>query len=232
MFRLLCVITRRTPSTDHHLVGVLKSGGTTRITRMGKLTEGEEEKYVRDLFLARFNVSLRRLPKGSGKTADYELAVAGERAAVVEVKRLGWRPRTPERGWHVTEGEDGVRHAVRDDNAPDRVGTAIHEACKQLRNYADPKILVFVNDERLIDVGDLDEAFNGFMEYGNAQVGYVNTASMKIGQGRIRGEKNLIDLYVWVDRHQPGDPVFRATSDVGSKLAQRFFGMRLEADAR
>jgi hypothetical protein len=114
---------------------------------------------VRDLFFARFHVSLRRLPKGSGKTAGYEFAVAGERAAVVEVKRLGWRPRTRERGWHVTEGEDGVRHAMRDDNAPDRMGTAIHEACKQLRNYADPKILVFVNDERLIDVGDLDEAF-------------------------------------------------------------------------
>src|SRR5690606_35538848 len=82
--------------------------------------------------------------------------------------------------------------------------TLIHSAWKQLQSYPDqlPKILVLVNDETGADVGDLEEAFQGFLDYGNEETGYVrNVVSARLANGRIRDEKAKIDLYVWFDRH-------------------------------
>jgi hypothetical protein len=142
-----------------------------------------------------------------------------------EVKHLERTPRTPANGWSVVELADGVRSASRDDNAPKRVGASIHEAWKQLRNYAEPKILVFLNDDGLVDVQDLGEAFNGFLEYGNEQIGYLNVASAKIAEGRILEEKGRIDIYIWIDRRSPlSEPTFRMTTSKGREMARRFFG--------
>ena len=189
------------------------------------MPERHEEKYVRELLGARFNAVLRKLPESPApgvKTPDYELLMGADRAAVLEVKRLRRMPRTAENGWNVAE-RDGVIHAERKDNAPARVGRAIHEAFKQLRAYTDPKILVFVNDESLIDVQDLEEAFQGFLQYGNDEVRYVNTASARIGDGNIRDERKLIDLYIWIDRLRPTEPIFRFTTEAGLDVARRFF---------
>jgi hypothetical protein len=190
------------------------------------MPERQEEKYVRELFATRFKTDLRKLPvsrKAGVKTADYELLAGAERAAVLEVKRLERTPRTPKNGWRVIE-RNGVCHAEREDNGPARAGRAIHAAHQQLRNYVEPKVLVFVNDESVMDVQDLGEAFNGFLNYGNDEVGYANKASAKIAYGDIREEKKLIDLYVWIDRHGTNDAVFRFTTDAGLNVTQRFFG--------
>jgi hypothetical protein len=200
---------------------LMRPGSPVKNPRMA--CENPEEKYVRELLDQRFHVVLRKLPEDTIKTADYELLDGTERVAVLEVKQLQSTPRTAKNGWEIVE-RDGVRHAEREDNVPRRVGDVIRAASKQLRGYVEPKILVFLNEERLADVLDLDEAYNGFLDYGDGLYGYTNTASARIAD-RILKAKKLIDLYVWINRHRASEPVFfRVTSHTGLALAQRFFG--------
>ena len=44
------------------------------------------------------------------------------------------------------------------------------------------------------DIRDLQEAFEGFMTYGNEDFSYVNWSSRKIAEGTIKHEKGKIDL--------------------------------------
>jgi hypothetical protein len=187
------------------------------------MREREEEEYLREMLAARFSVELRKLPEAGVKTADFELLEQGQRMAALEVKLLERTPRTPENGWHVVV-RDGMTQSTRNDNAPARVGRVIHAAFKQLRQYEVPKILVFVNDESMLDVLDLDEAYNGFLNYGDEKTGYASWASKKIANGDIAEEKTLIDLYVWIDRQRALGPVFKFATAAGQELARRYFG--------
>jgi hypothetical protein len=59
----------------------------------------EEEVYVRELFHRLYGAHLRKIPESEQegvRSPDYELLEAGERVAVLEVKRLIRTPRTPE----------------------------------------------------------------------------------------------------------------------------------------
>jgi hypothetical protein len=171
---------------------------------------------------------LRKLPESrlaGEKTADFELLVEDNRCGVMEVKRLIRTPRTPENGWEVVE-RDGIRSATRkDDNSPQRVTKIIQEAWLQLASYPEAKILTIVNDESLADADDLGEAFNGFMEYGNSEgIGYTNTASARLANGRIRELKWNIDLYIWIDRVRQSAPVFKVVTEEGHRIARLHFG--------
>lgn len=204
--------------------------------------ELEDEKYVREALHARFGIAMQKIPRVPNvKTPDYELLHAAKRVGILEVKRLERTPRTPENGW--TLDERGF--TTRSDNAPSRAAAAVHEAWKQLGQAREPKVLAIVNDEPLMDIGDLEEAVRGFMDYGDAETGIIrNVASSKrAAVVRIRGEADQIDLFVWFDRHARGvrgvefphgspprefvgsdDPKFRISTDVGHDLARQFFG--------
>jgi len=208
--------------------------------------ETPDERYVRELFARRFTVELRKIPETTEeKTADFEMLDQGQRVAVVEVKTLERTPRTEANGWRKDPGGGMTRK----DNAPKRVGTWIDKAWKQLRQYAEPKVLVFVNDETGIDVHDLEEAYHGVMPYGTEELGYIyNSASASIANGRIKDVKGKIDLYVWLDRKYDGGrlaqvfptgqpsytetrtegPTFRCTTDEGYGLARNFGCPELE----
>jgi len=203
------------------------------------MPELDDERYVRELMADLYGVQLAKIPESDTKTFDYELLSSGRRVAAVEVKRLGVAARTPENGWVRTEG--GALTRPSGDNASARVGAAIHDAYKQLSTATSPKVLVFLNDEHLIDLLDLHEAVNGYLIYGDGAHAHKNLAGMKVAQGRIREEKMQIDLYVWINRyegrvhhradgqplaaHEQRGPFFRCTSDAGYELARRHFGM-------
>jgi hypothetical protein len=91
-----------------------------------------------------------------------------------------------------------------------------------------------------MDALDLKEALNGYLIYGNDEVGrYKNPSAMKVARGTIRDEKYLIDLYVWINRyegripyrldgqpleaHAQRGPFFVFGSEGGHKLARKFF---------
>lgn len=206
--------------------------------------ETPDEIFVRSLLEERYGVVLRRIETVEGvKTPDYELLDGGARVAALEVKTLESAPRTEDNGWQIERRDPHSWRATRDDNAPSRVAAHIRAGAKQLRRYEEPRILAFLNQESLMDVHDLEEAVQGFLPYGTDETGYVlNTASMKIAEGRIREDRWLIDLYVWIEPskrprmvlHADGrvehveamDPsvAFRVTSDRGLSVAHRYFG--------
>jgi hypothetical protein len=110
-------------------------------------------------------------------------------------------------------------------NSPQRVAKIIQKGWSQLSRYEEPKALVIVNDDSMAGVQDLAEAFNGFLEYRNAEgFGYANTASKRLANGRIRDLKWKIDLYIWIDRATQQEPVFRMVTDEGRRLARHSFG--------
>jgi hypothetical protein len=197
--------------------------------------ELSDERYVRELFEELYGVQLRKIPESASRTFDFELRSSGQRVAAVEVKCLGLVPRTPENGW--TRNEDGSM--TRTDNGARRIVDFIHAAYKQLSTAVDPKVLVFVNDESLIDALDLRQAMQGYLVYGNGEVGrFKNVAPVGAAERRIEEEKYRVDLYIWINRyagrttvrsdgqpipvHQQCGPHFMF-NDVGYALARQFF---------
>jgi hypothetical protein len=202
------------------------------------MPELDEEKYVRELFARLYGTTLRKVSESrdtGAKTFDHELLAGGKRVAAIEVKRLGRVPRTPENGW---KRDDSTGFMTRTDNGAARVGDAIHKAYKQLSTSTDTKMLVFVNDDSM-DFLDLKEALDGYLIYGNEEVGYhKNIAGRKVAEGRIRDEKAMIDLYIWINRYEGrhpwrpsglksheelGRPFFIFATDAGYQLARKVF---------
>lgn len=199
-----------------------------------------DEEYVRLSFKDRFGVDLRKIPvrkrgKRKDPTPDFELLAGAARAAVVEVKRLQETPRTPPRTpekneWRLLPGGGMERM----DKGPPRVAADIHKAWKQLQTSEAPKILVFVNDEPLLDMDDLVEALRGFMDYGSEETGYYRNdlSSQHSAVKRIQETGKKIDLYVWMDRHhryfrgakaKDDAPRFCLMTEAGFRLAREFF---------
>jgi len=118
---------------------------------------------------------------------------------------------------------DEIQWASRDDNSVRRVASKIHEAWTQLRLYSGPHVLIFLNHDPLVDVWDLQEAFTGQQVYGNQNFSYVNTAwKKKIAEGKIKHEKDKIDLYIWIERREE-KMWFRYPTHVGHDLAHTYF---------
>ena len=216
------------------------------------MSETNAEAYVRELIFKKFGTVLRKLPgsKEHGvKTPDFELLDGETCVAVLEVKQIEYVSRTEKNGWEDVDTDipgqsTSLIMKTRRDNGPERVGSDIHDAWKQLKGYNIPKILAFVNNEHGLDVVDLKEAWNGFLEYGTEETGYVvNVVSAKIANGRIKGEKGQIDLYIWFDRHygegthvssfqtsgvvhevRTQGPYISLVTLAGYELARRYFG--------
>jgi hypothetical protein len=205
--------------------------------------ELEDERYVRSLFAQLYALQLQKVPESREKTFDFELTAQRGRIAAVEVKTLVATPRTPENGWVRTE----QGFVTRGDNSATRVGARIHDAYKQLRTATEPKVLVFVNDETLMDFLDLQEAVNGHVIYGEGEQRFKNSTGMKIADGRIRDEKRAIDLYVWINRydgrslhradglplepHAQRGPLFLCATDAGHELATTCFNVPITPKA-
>jgi len=219
----------------------------------GRAKEKEHpgERFVRERFKELFAVDLEKVSESNVKSFDYWLVFDGKREAAVEVKRFDPKPllasayvakdelsrmQTLDPGdiaaWPTLFTNLGV------DNAPARVGSAIHEAAKQLSSCFAPRILVFVNDCLSMDLLDFEDAFNGELVYGNDDVGrFKSTASKRVAAGQIRDEKFSIDLFVWFNRyggrppwrpgglafHQGPGPFFCFPTERGHELSKRFF---------
>jgi hypothetical protein len=201
------------------------------------MAESREEAYVRAMFETRFSLAMRKLPEQCQprqKTADFEMLHDGKRSGVLEVKLIERTMRTTENGWRDVTPHgvpSSVRYYERNDNAPSRVCALIHKAYQQLVAYAEPKVLVFVNDDHVVDVGDLTEAVTGGMLYETDGFAYINEITgTKAAYRRIAEEASKIDLYGWIDRHRVAPaPVFRIATSRGQQLAVQFF--RAPADS-
>ena len=181
------------------------------------------ERYVIALLQRRFGVHLTKIQENNKITPDFILVHDEQRAFVAELKDLERHPASPDRAWTIPKPDDmHYPFAHRTDNAVSRVADKIHQAYRQLKNFPPPRVLILLNHDSLVDVKDLEEAFTGEQVYANAVFSYSNTVSKKIAQGKIKEEKEGIDLYIWIDRRTEHIS-FRYPTQIGHNLAHSLF---------
>ncbi len=188
------------------------------------------EQYVKKLLHDKYDVDLIKIEETNRKSPDYKCYSDAKLICVAELKDIEYYPPTEETGWKI-ERLNGVQFASRKDNAPNRVARLIHSAFKQLKEFKPPRVLIFLNRDSRVDVKDLHEAFEGTHVYSNGNLSYVNRESKRIANGKIKHEKYLIDLYIWIEEGKPkmgsDDKIFLGhPTQIGKDLAHQYFSQR------
>jgi len=192
------------------------------------------EKLIQRIFQSRFGIALTKIDELHGKkgrTSDFEHVREGQRVFVCELKDFEDVPLLKKPGRTIIHHPDGFVETFGKDNSLDRVGRHIRKAHKQLSKYSEPKVLIFLNYTRSLDVTDLEEAFRGFriMAVEN-DTQYVNVYARRVAEGDIKEIKKEIDLYIWVDTTSDSTSMteakvyFRTVTEAGRKLARECFG--------
>jgi hypothetical protein len=183
--------------------------------------QNKDEIYVEELFLDKYQLKFHKIEEGDIKTPDYYVKEGENTFAVAEVKGFIADFDFEDGSW--TKNEDGIYEKEKEDNGPSRVARKIIEGYKQLVHYSEPKILIFVNHESALDIVDLQECCNGYLDYSNGTTNYRNNASRRIALGKLKDVKNKIDLYIWIDTFENDQIYFRYSSKNGHYITFRYF---------
>lgn len=189
------------------------------------------EQYVCDLFRKRFGLALRKIDeqKGiSGKRPDFEYLENNERIFVCELKEFVYIEPSEKAGWDVQRHPDGSAGGTRNCNAPNQISRKIYAAYEQLKEYTEPKILIFLSHYPSRDVRDLEETYKGYAEYAVGERIIIDKFA-KCASDRISEVKAKIDLYIWIDAadklvsldHDKFD--FIPVTEAGRKIVERYF---------
>jgi hypothetical protein len=145
---------------------------------------------------------------GKNTTPDLEIWLNGELAAYCEVKSPG------QDTWfedQLAEAEPGeIVGGVRDDPIFNRLSTHIHKAVKQLSSvnpdHSVPNILAMVNHDSASGPSDLYETVTGHFLSND---GTRHPTMLHVSEGRIREDKQKIDLFIWIDSRTGKSTFFR-----------------------
>jgi hypothetical protein len=210
--------------------------GIHKMKRNENLTSSEQ--YVCRLIKDRFGIFLRKIGEmggAKGKKPDFEYAEDGKRIFVCELKDYVAITPSEIGGWDLVYHLDGSEEATRKSNAPNSISRNIYDAYKQLRNYNEPKILIFLNHgASLLGVNDLDDTYRGYFEFSAGDRRFRDYYAKRASEGDIKDIKSKIDLYIWIDKANPpvsdeGDEIFfRTVTDEGKEIVKKYFGMDIE----
>jgi hypothetical protein len=171
----------------------------------------------------RFGVRLEKIPEQHTSSPDFVFRSENKTVFFAELKDITCDLPSEEHGWIIPKpGEPHYPWSFRDDNAVSRVASKIHESYLQLMNCPSPRVLIILNYDSLVDVKDLQEAYEGRQLYSNEVYSYYNIVSKKIADGRIKQEKQSIDLYIWIDKSTE-HVWFRFPTQSGFDLAHNLF---------
>jgi hypothetical protein len=178
----------------------------------------KHERLTERLFRDRYGLTLRKIPERANPTPDFDVYAGSAQIAVLEVKAL------EETAPLVTPEELGdgnfIARAQRVDNGAGRVATKIHDAAHQLESSSLPKILVLVNDGIELDKFDLQEALQGFLWTDDGQ----KLSSMRPSAvDRAMQDRQMVDLYVWLDEGSGEGPQLVTASAAGRALRSQYF---------
>ena len=186
---------------------------------MVKIVNMKSEETIIELFKEKFDIQLVKIPETDAKTPDYMYKPDSDLIFVAELKDIIRGLVSEKTGWKKDNGWWRKK-----ENAVKKVADKIHEAYKQLKKYNSPKVLIILNYDPSVDFNDLNETYDGFLDYGSpGSIQIRNTASAKIANGRIKDEKDKIDLYIWIDGRDNNKFSFRTTSDAGKSIKQIHF---------
>jgi hypothetical protein len=131
------------------------------------------------------------------KTPDFRLSRGGVEVALCEVKSFQKDTWLDNQLENAASGE--LVGGLRPDPIFNRISNAIHTAFKQFESVnSDHMLLNFlllVNHDTSAKPEDLDRVLTG---YENPRMGLFEPTCVQFSEGRIREEKNQVDLYVWL----------------------------------
>jgi len=131
------------------------------------------------------------------KTPDFRLSRDGVEVALCEVKSFQRDEWLENQLKNATPGE--LAGGLRPDPVFNRISNAVHTAFKQFETVnSDHRLLNFlflVNHDTSAKPEDLDRVLTG---YENPRMGLFDPTCVQYSEGRIREEKNQVDLYVWL----------------------------------
>jgi hypothetical protein len=171
-----------------------------------------------------FGLVAARVPESAARTADLAGTTQEAVAFVCEVKTIAAVERLAP--------ADGDVHCLGRDNAVLRVIAKIDDAHSQLVTSEAVRILALLNRAPLVDVLDLNNAFQGYLDYDTPAGEFHHreiSASLTDAFHRIEDKKREIDVYVWInDRPLASDEVpycVRVHSPRGAEFAERILGL-------
>jgi hypothetical protein len=181
------------------------------LRELGPFDEKIDKRLVRNLIFEPRRIRAKNIPKGKGKTPDFELFAREEVRAYCEVK-------SPTDGDALDFPEDllpgEVRTQVRKDPSTFSLANHIAKAAKQFEaanpDRKHPNILVFVNHARRKSPVDLRIALEGVRgPNGERWFPLVNEKDKWEVQKGVWDAARSIDLYVWVDARKRTWQAFR-----------------------
>ena len=177
--------------------------------------------------LERSGLTVQRFSKEqmrAGKTPDFRVLKGDEFRFFCEVKS------SPRDRWLDQQFKDAppgtLVGGARKDPIFNRLAADIHDAVKQFdavnAEKAYPNVLVLINHDAQCGFNDLLAVLTGnfYATDGTAQPIY-----RQYSQGRIKDEKNRIDLFIWLDDYKPERFLFSQTNEIHHRSLCGIFGV-------
>jgi hypothetical protein len=201
------------------------------------------EKYIMQIFRSRYGINLLKIDEHGAKVGpipDFEFFDQGKRIFVSELKDFHNIKPSEKDGWKITNHINGSTEFSRISNATNRISCAVDKAHRQLKNWSEPKVLIFLNYSPYLSVEDLVEVYQGYRVMGvEGNVTYLDVYARRASEGQIKIKKGEIDLYIWIDTIKGKEFVvtsggiqkedrfyFRTTSQAGRNIVQQYFSRK------
>lgn len=159
-------------------------------------SEDDDLKLAEKLVFSPNGLTLLKIPRGSGRTADLQVLKNGVLVAYCELKspRDEWLDKLLDlaKPFQIVGGG-------REDPIFKKIRKHANKASKQFESVNPtrlvPNVLVFVNHDDMSDFGDLRETFTGLFHAadGSRHITILNIATS------LKRAKTQIDLCVWID---------------------------------
>ena len=184
---------------------------------MSDQAEKRVELWLRSLGLIpqRFSKRERR----TKKLPDFHVKRIDHPQLLIEVKTI--------------KEEAGTGEGARSDPTFNRISTKVHDAVGQFRS-ADPqevmpRMLVFVNYDEDCDMLDLFGVLTGDFLTGE---GSRHRIYSRFSEGRIKSDRNLIDVYVWMEEDGSTHRLYNTVSPERSRCLGSYLSVDIDAVKR
>jgi len=182
----------------------------------------DNEIYVIELLKRKFNITLCKIPETEdSRSPDFKGYRGKELILHAELKTIV--PSSAPTGWFVVTHKDGSKSAIPDVNALSRLAYKIHKSYGQLILFPQPRVLILLNDDPNVDLGHLEGVYTGYELHTDGKNEIISPCYDYGFSKRIDNEKSVVDLYLWIDRHNGNAIYLKTTNQVGEDLADNAF---------
>ena len=166
--------------------------------------------------------SFSKEERKQSKTPDFRVFRGDAFVFYAEVKTIDAEQ------WSTQSTDESSEHAWQDPTY-NRLATKVHEAARQFQavnpDGQHPNVLIFVNFASSAKYGDLLSVVTGYL---HSDDGGRRPIFGKYAEGRIRNERDDIDLYVWIDRDGKTYQLFNTLRPTRTERLARCWAVNLD----